>query len=301
MTATPATIRARRWPDRPDIRVPQQPAQSVRARVMLTRVPWLDNRAPRHRALDHPGTPARVTFGSRLRPEYRVADSDLRSCPGGGGVPGGLMLRRGGQRRGLAVAAIVLVLGLAAPELAAPAGAVVARAANHSELQSRPAVRTARRPKKRRRPVRRARRLNPMSAAKKKALLQRYIKTHPGVLAAHAAGNATLAKKLKAAASSRAHPRKKVKKIKKNVKKVRRPRPRQAATQGSRASEETARQSEEEKDGRVDLGLAARCVDVCAARDRRDRTLPDRLERGRRAAEPGAGPSPTPAGAQTRS
>ena len=208
------------------------------------------------------------------------------------------MRTRGGQRRGLAVAAIVLVLGLAAPELAAPAGAVVARGANHSELTSRPAVRSARHVKKRRRPVRRARRLKPISAAKKKALLQRYIKTHPRVLAAHAAGNATLAKKLKAAAMLARAPSQEGEEGQEEGQEAR---PRQTATQGSRASEEEAGQSEEEKEGRVDLGLAPRCLDAGAAGGRRRRTLPDRLERVRRTAEPGPGPSPTPARAATRS
>ena len=127
----------------------------------------------------------------------------------------------------MAVAAIVLVFGLAAPELAVPAGAVVARGANHSELAARPAVRSAKHAKKRRRPVRRAKRLKPISAAKKRALLQRYIRTHPGVIAADAATpNSTLAKKLKTKAFLRAHPRKKVKKVKKKVKKRARAKPR---------------------------------------------------------------------------
>ncbi len=117
----------------------------------------------------------------------------------------------GGQRRA-AVLAVVLAIAVAAPGLAAPAGAAPVRAAGRSELQSRPEARTAAYAKRRK--VRRAR-LRPISAAKKKALLARYIKTHPGVVAAHARRpGVTIAKKLKAAANRRAHPAKKQKKQK---------------------------------------------------------------------------------------
>ena len=88
----------------------------------------------------------------------------------------------GGQRHA-AVLAVVLAIAVAAPGLAAPAGAAPARAAGRSELQSRPEARTAAHAKRRK--VHRAR-LRPISAAKKKALLARYIKTHPGAVAAHA-------------------------------------------------------------------------------------------------------------------
>jgi hypothetical protein len=118
-----------------------------------------------------------------------------------------------GLRRYAAVAAIVLAMCAAAPALAAPAGATALRSTGRAELQSRPAARSARPAKHRRHKVRRTKRLRPISAAKKRALLERYIKSHPGVVAAHARRpNVTLAKKLKAAAYLRAHPRRKVKK-----------------------------------------------------------------------------------------
>ena len=136
--------------------------------------------------------------------------------------------RGSGLRRYAVVAAIVLAFCMAAPELAAPAGAVPARNAGRSELQSRASARGAVHAKQRRRKVRRVRKvrhLRPISAAKKKALLARYIKAHPGVVAAHARRpNATLAKKLKTAAYRRAHPHRVIKAGPKRAK----PRPRHA-------------------------------------------------------------------------
>jgi len=118
-----------------------------------------------------------------------------------------------GRRRYAALAAIVLALCMAAPELAAPAGAVAARSTVRSESRARNAARSAREAKPRPRKTRRRKRLRPMSVAKKRALLERYITAHPGVVAAHARRpNVTLAKKLQAAAYRRAHPKKRPKK-----------------------------------------------------------------------------------------
>jgi hypothetical protein len=115
-----------------------------------------------------------------------------------------------GTRRGAAVVAIVLAIAVAGPELASPAGAANPRSASRSALQSRPAARAALHAKRKRKVH--GKRLRPISAAKKKALLTRYIKTHPAVVAAHARRpGATLAKKLKLAAYLRTHPRKKLK------------------------------------------------------------------------------------------
>jgi len=108
-----------------------------------------------------------------------------------------------GQRRGATVVAIVLAIAVGAPELAAPAGAVTMRSTGRSELQARPATRDELHAKRRR--VVRKGGLRPMSAARKRALLVRYIKAHPGVVAAHARRTGvTLAKRLRYAALLRA-------------------------------------------------------------------------------------------------
>jgi hypothetical protein len=89
------------------------------------------------------------------------------------------MRKRGFPRkRSFAVAAIVLVMSMAAPELAAPAGAVVARSANRIE-QARPAARHALATKRRKRKA-----VRPLTAAQRKARLRTYLKAHPGVVAA---------------------------------------------------------------------------------------------------------------------
>ena len=91
------------------------------------------------------------------------------------------MRKRGfGRKRSLVIAAIVLAISVAAPELDAPAGAVVARSSARAELQARPAARSARVAKRRkRRVVRRAK----LTAAQRKARLQSYFRAHPGVVA----------------------------------------------------------------------------------------------------------------------
>jgi valyl-tRNA synthetase len=91
------------------------------------------------------------------------------------------MRKRGfGRKRSLLIAAIVLAISVAAPELDAPAGAVVARAGTRAELQARPAARSARVAKRRKRKVvRRA----TLTAAQRKARLQSYFRAHPGVVA----------------------------------------------------------------------------------------------------------------------
>ena len=91
------------------------------------------------------------------------------------------MRKRGfGRKRSLLIAAIVLAISVAAPELDAPAGAVVARSSARSELQARPAVRSARVAKRRKRKVvKRA----TLTAAQRKARLQSYFRAHPGVVA----------------------------------------------------------------------------------------------------------------------
>jgi hypothetical protein len=113
------------------------------------------------------------------------------------------MRTRGWGRLAAAIVAIVLAVAVGAPELAAPAGAVTMRSTRPAELRSRPAARGALHAKRRRAP---RRGLRHISAAKKRALLVAYIRTHPGVVAAHARRpGATLAKRLKLAAYLRAH------------------------------------------------------------------------------------------------
>jgi hypothetical protein len=92
-----------------------------------------------------------------------------------------MRMRGFARKRSFAVAAIVLALAVAAPELAAPAGALAARSTNRTELQARPAVRSALAAKKRK--VRRARKVKPLTAAQRKARLTTYLKAHPGVVA----------------------------------------------------------------------------------------------------------------------
>jgi hypothetical protein len=78
------------------------------------------------------------------------------------------------------IAAFVLAISVAAPEMDAPAGAVVARSSARAELQARPAARSDRVAKRRkRRVVRRA----TLTAAQRKARLQSYFRAHPGVVA----------------------------------------------------------------------------------------------------------------------
>jgi hypothetical protein len=91
------------------------------------------------------------------------------------------MRKRGfGRKRSFVIAAIVLAISVAAPELDAPAGAVVARSSARAELQARPADRSARVAKRRkRRVVKRA----TLTAAQRKARLQSYFRAHPGVVA----------------------------------------------------------------------------------------------------------------------
>jgi cobalamin biosynthesis Mg chelatase CobN len=75
------------------------------------------------------------------------------------------MMRKGtsGGRRGFAIVAILLALAVAAPELAAPAGAAIDHSARRTELQTRPAARGT------------------MTAAQKQKIEQ-YIRAHPQVL-----------------------------------------------------------------------------------------------------------------------
>jgi len=99
--------------------------------------------------------------------------------------------------------AIALAASVGAAGLAAPADAVAMGSISHPALQSRPAAR-ADLHAKRRRTVRTG--LRHLSVAKKKALLARYIRSHPGVVAAHARRpGVTLAKKLRLAAFLKAH------------------------------------------------------------------------------------------------
>jgi len=105
-----------------------------------------------------------------------------------------------------AIVAIALAVTVGAPQLAAPAGAVAMGSLGHPAIQSRPAARADLQAKRRRTTRKGLRRI---SAAQKKALLARYIKTHPGVVAAHTRRpGVTLAKKLKLAAYLKAHHRK---------------------------------------------------------------------------------------------
>ena len=91
------------------------------------------------------------------------------------------MRKRGFVRtRGLLIAAIVLAIGVAAPEMGAPAGAAVARSGVRSEVQARPAARSDRVAKKRKRKVvKRA----TLTAAQRKARLASYFRAHPGLVA----------------------------------------------------------------------------------------------------------------------
>jgi len=92
-----------------------------------------------------------------------------------------MRMRGYGRKRSFAIAAIVLVISVAAPEIDAPAGAVVPRTAARSAVQARPQAHGARAVAKRRKrkPVRRPR----LTAAQRKARLQRYFKAHPGLVA----------------------------------------------------------------------------------------------------------------------
>jgi hypothetical protein len=94
------------------------------------------------------------------------------------------MRKRGfARKRSFAIAAIVLAISVGAPELAAPAGAVIARTADRTEMQARPAGRPALAAKKRKVKKRKAPKRAPMTAAQRKARLTTYLKAHPGVLA----------------------------------------------------------------------------------------------------------------------
>jgi hypothetical protein len=86
------------------------------------------------------------------------------------------------RKRRLAIAVTVLVICVAAPEMAAPAGAVAARSANRSEV-TRPAVRPTVAAKRRKRRARRVVRRTPLTVAQRKARLVSYLKAHPGVVA----------------------------------------------------------------------------------------------------------------------
>jgi hypothetical protein len=86
------------------------------------------------------------------------------------------------RQRRVAIAVIVVAMSVAAPEMAAPAGAAAARSADRSELQARPAARSALATKRKRR-ARRVVRRAPLSAAQKRARLVIYLKAHPGVVA----------------------------------------------------------------------------------------------------------------------
>ena len=103
----------------------------------------------------------------------------------------------------MAIAAVVVALGVAAPELAPPAGAALARSANGIEMQSQPAthgVLVAKKTKRRK------------AAAKRKAKLAKYIKSHPGALKSLKGKKLTLKQKLKAKAALKKHAKKKKKK-----------------------------------------------------------------------------------------
>jgi hypothetical protein len=91
------------------------------------------------------------------------------------------MRERGiGRHRWLAIAAVLVALSVAAPELAAPVGAATARSSGRTEMQSsRPAARDTL-AAKRRRKKRRA-----LSSAQRKAKLVKYLRSHPKVVAQH--------------------------------------------------------------------------------------------------------------------
>jgi len=90
------------------------------------------------------------------------------------------MRERGiGRRRRVAVAAILVALSVAAPELASPAGAASTRPAGRTEMQSRSAARDTRVAKRRKRRRRR------LSGAQRKGKLAQYLRQHPTVLAQH--------------------------------------------------------------------------------------------------------------------
>jgi hypothetical protein len=89
-----------------------------------------------------------------------------------------MRMRGFGRKRSFAIAAIVLAISVAAPEIDAPAGAVVPRAAARSAVQARPAAHAARASAKRRK-----RKVVRLTAAQRKARLQRYFKAHPGLVA----------------------------------------------------------------------------------------------------------------------
>jgi hypothetical protein len=119
-------------------------------------------------------------------------------------MPGGLMHARGrGRWLAATIALSAFAVAVAGPQLAAPAGAAAMGSIGRPELASRPAAR-ADLHGKRRRTTRKG--LRHMTAAQKKALLARYIKTHPGFVAAHnRRPGVTLAKRLKLAAFLKAH------------------------------------------------------------------------------------------------
>jgi cobalamin biosynthesis Mg chelatase CobN len=119
-----------------------------------------------------------------------------------------MMRKRGwGWRSGAIIMALTLAFAVAAPELAPPAGAATARAelaAKHKQQRHR----------------------KKLTAAQKKALLAKYIKSHPGVVAARRSGHGmTLAQRMRARHAAKAHakkhkkagPHKKTKKTKKKA------------------------------------------------------------------------------------
>ena len=112
------------------------------------------------------------------------------------------MRKRGwAWRSGAIIMALAVALVVAAPELAPAAGATTARAelaTKHKQQRHR----------------------KKLTAAQKKALLAKYIKAHPGVVAAHQSGHGqTLAQKMRARHAAKAHARKH-KKTKKTKKKA---------------------------------------------------------------------------------
>jgi len=110
------------------------------------------------------------------------------------------MHERGRGRRAVTVAVVALVIAMCAPELVASAGAATTR--NTSRIQLHQLTRSS---AKRRKPHRKLKRI---TSTKKHAILVRYIRKHPGVIAAHERRpSVTLAVKLRAKATARARAR----------------------------------------------------------------------------------------------
>ena len=128
-----------------------------------------------------------------------------------------MRMRGMGRQRVWLVAAIVLVIALAVPGIGAPAGAATARPAGRAELSARGTSRPELAAKKRKAKKRKVKRA-PMTAARRKALLTRYLKAHPGVLAQHLAATGKKAA-TKPLATKKKKPLKKKKKPAKKKKK----------------------------------------------------------------------------------